>query len=124
MIKFKLTEQDGTTFNGSTHWEIGKTNRAAGEGTELCSKDVLHYYDSPELAVLLDPIHAGIENPRLFKIDCDSVAHDGLKGGSKYQTPIEKLKLPEVSTTQRVRFAILCAREVCAAPAFVEWSAL
>lgn len=120
MIKYKLTTQECMT-RGNTYWEIGTTNYADGNGVRLCSPGVLHYYDGPLTAILMNPIHANIPNPRLFEIECDSVAHDGVKGGSKWQRPVRELDVPKPTTTTRVAFGILCALGVYSEPGFVRW---
>ena len=79
MIKYKLTTQGMATHNGHT-WVVGEKQTITIAGEELCTEQVLHYYDSPELAVLFNPIHANIIYPRLWQVECDQVAHDGLKG--------------------------------------------
>src|ERR1700744_1180998 len=98
---YKLTTQDCKTFGGMT-WAIGKTNKATGRGVALCTSDLLHCYKHPMLAVLLNPIHAGFENPRLFEIECSRIlATDGLKHGCKEQTPIKELVLPVLTDEQK-----------------------
>jgi hypothetical protein len=72
--------------------------------------------------VLLNPIHANIKNPRLWEVECDQVAHDVTKGGAKRMRLVRELPVPQVTMEQRVRFAILCAKEVCHDPQFVAWA--
>ena len=121
-IMYKLTTQDKTT-RGGMKWEIGKTNKATGEGTTMCTDQVLHCYASPHQAVFLNPMHANINNPRLFMIECsDLVATDGLKHASKSQTPVKELPLPILTTNQRVAISIKLALTVYKAVAFVKWA--
>lgn len=108
MEKYKLTRQDMTTHVGFK-WELGREYVIEKPGTELCSDQVFHYYDSPELAMLLNPIHANYPAPRLFAVECDFVAHDGLKGGAKKMTLTRELPLPEFSVKQRIACALLIA---------------
>ena len=111
MIAYKLMNQDFTTHNGFK-WEIGKKETIDIPGAELCSNQVFHAYKSPELAVLFNPIHAYYRDPILIKIECDIVADDGLKIGSKWQKPIELIPLPEITARERTVFAILCAKSI------------
>ena len=111
MKKYKLTTQDVTTHNGF-QWEIGKKYEISTPGTALCSPDVFHFYDTPELAVILNSIHANIQAERLWEISCDQVSHDGLKGGAKWMTLNKELSLPQISIFQRVAFSILCAKDL------------
>lgn len=107
MIKYKLTTRDLKTFNGF-QWEIGKKVTTNGMGG-LCSSGFLHYYHHPLLAVLLNPLHADITDPRLFEAEAEGIHLDdnGLKGGCTEMTLVREIDLPEITTTQKVAFGIL-----------------
>ena len=121
-ILCKLTNQELQTYN-KTQWVINEWQSAAGEG-ELCSESWLHGYEHPLLAVLLNPMHANIENPKLFAIEVgDKIKEDkGLKFGSNKMRLTQELELPQVTLEQRIKFGILCALEVCQDAAFVTWA--
>ena len=59
----KLTNENDQTYN-KTQWGENITHKADGQG-ELCGTGWIHYYDSPLLAVLLNPIH-GILIPLIY----------------------------------------------------------
>ena len=120
---YKLTDEKGRT-RGGTQWGPGVTHEAPGTG-ELCSSGWIHCYDSPLVAVLMNPIHANIANPRLWECEADGAALDdhGLKRGVQRLTTVREMPLPAVTTEHRVRFAILCASRVCDDPAWLAWSA-
>ena len=101
---YKLTDQDMQTHGGF--------QCVLGEITNACSDEVFHGYHSPELAVLLNPIHSDFQNPRLFEVEGEVVTDDGLKLGVKKMLLLTELPLPEVTTLQRVKFAALCEKEV------------
>ena len=110
---YKLTDQEMRT-HGGYQWVLGETRTAPGGGP-LCSPVWLHAYTDPILAVMLNSIHADITEPRLFKCEGLVGATDlGLKVGCTSLTLTEEIPLPTVTTTQRTRFAILCAMEVSA----------
>ena len=121
-ILCKLVNQELQTYN-KTQWAINEWQIAAGEG-KLCSESWLHGYEHPLLAAFLNPIHANIENPRLFAIEVgDRIKKDkGLKFGSSKMRLTHELELPQVSLEQCIRFGILCALEVCQDAAFVTWA--
>ena len=118
---YKLTDQNMQTYNGCK-WVLGEEKTTSGEG-ELCGPGWLHCYSDPLLAVLLNPIHADYENPRLFRahVGGTSKPDHGLKSGYTKMTLIEEIPVPAISTEQRVRFAILCAMKVYRNPGFVQW---
>lgn len=119
---YKLLSQDMKS-HGGMRWEIGKTNKATGIGVELCTDQLLHCYSDPWLAVILNPIHANIVNPRLFRISCSEiVATDGLKHGCKEQTLGSEIPLPTLSRGVVTAFGIKCALMVCKDAAFGEWA--
>jgi hypothetical protein len=112
MLKYKLTSQDNMTRN-NTLWGEGVTHETNGSG-ELCSKGWLHFYHTPELAVLLNPTHANIKDPKLWECSAEGKMKDddGLKCGCTRLTTIREIPLPEITLERRIRFGILCARKV------------
>ncbi len=112
---FKLTTRDGYTrkgYNNALLWEVGKSHEITWPGNRLCTGDVIHAYTGVALALLLNPIHAGILNPRLFECRGAVVATDnGLKVGVKKLTVVRELPVPKVTNRQHVIFAILCAQD-------------
>ena len=117
----KLTDNKDQTFD-NTQWGENVTHTTNGKG-ELCSEGWLHYYDSPLLAVLLNPIHANFTKPHLWKIKVGGTVKEdcGLKFGTTKVTTISRMKLPKVTTEQRIIFGILCAMKVYKDNKFLEW---
>ena len=114
MIIYKLTDKKRQTGHGHvvTTWEKGFTPpRLSGEGP-LCSGGWYHGYDSPPLAVLHNPIHAAFPKPRCCSIEVveeDIGRLDGqMKIGFRTGKVTGWIKLPEITSEQRVRYAILC----------------
>jgi hypothetical protein len=122
-MKCKLVTQELKAYNGF-QWELGKKEVIETSGGELCSDQFFHYYDHPLLAILLNPIHGSIKNPRLFLVETagESLSDKGLKSGSKELTLVEEIELPEVALNQKIAFGILCALEVNRDPEFVLWA--
>ena len=118
---YKLTDSCGKTRNG-TQWGPGISHSGTGEGG-LCGPGWIHAYEHPLIAVLINPIHANFKNPRLWEAEGEIAIRDGqLKCGCKTLTTIREIPLPAITTEMRVRFAILCAKEVCADPAWIAWA--
>ena len=113
----KLTKQDGTTRN-NTAWGEGVTHRLTPcECPKMCSGYVLHAYTSLNLAFLMNPIHAGISDPRVFEAEGDVVVSDSLKVGCFTLTTTKEISAPAwvgsaVENRVRVLFAVLCAESV------------
>ena len=115
---YKLTDQKGNTQN-NTHWEIGATQTMHHtENPKLCSPDVLHAYTNISLGLLINPIQADINNPRIFKCKGNVVVSDWGKVGVFELTPTQEINLPIWYTNPDLRkqvsvwFAILCAESV------------
>lgn len=122
MIKYKLTNQKSQTY-GQTQWGENITHTASGQG-RLCGKGWIHVYESPKLAVLLNPIHADFDDPLLW--ECQAAGrskHDhGLKSGYTSVTTLRQIPLPVITAEQRVKFAILCALKVYENDNFRTWA--
>ena len=123
MKKYKLTDQSMRTHNGF-QWELGKEVITDGDSEELCNEHWLHYYHHVLLAVLLNSIHADIDNPRLFEVKAlgKHLNDNGLKGGCTKMTLVKEIELPEITLNQQIAFAILCSLEVYKEPSYVKWA--
>ena len=118
---YKLTDQDLRTYHGF-QWKLGVEVRTSGEGG-LCGPGWLHVYVDPLVAVLLNPIHANISDPRMFAEEGEVEIDDhGMKGGVTHLTLSHEIPVPAITTEQRVRFAVLCAKECYTEPAWVAWA--
>ena len=122
MKYYKLLTQDLKSHN-NTQWQIGVPITIQKEGVKMCTDQVLHCYNHPLLAVLFNPIHAKIQNPKLFEISVDQIVNtDGLKFATKSQTLIEEISLPQINTEQRIEFAIKVAKLVCEDSKWNTWA--
>ncbi len=117
---WKLTDQLGRTYN-DTQWGPGIEHSAPGDGP-LCSSAWIHGYRDPILGVLLNPIHANFDRPRLWRCEAIVGIDDGTKLGCTWLRTVEEVPLPEVTTEQRVRFAILAAKQVCTDERWLAWA--
>ena len=120
---YKLTDANGRTQN-ATQWGPGVSHSAKGaEDQPLCSDGWIHAYESPLLAVLLNPIQADFVKPLLWEARGAIGKREGqLKCGCRTLMTVRQIPLPVVTTEQRVRFAILCAKVVCKDPAWNHWA--
>ena len=81
MRLFKLTDKNNKTQN-NTKWGKGDTHKVKKtKNPELCSKDILHAYSNENIAFLLNPAHANIENPVLWESEGDIAVRDYGKVG-------------------------------------------
>lgn len=121
MRLFKLTDKNNET-RGHTKWGRGVTHTASGEGG-LCGPGWIHAYTSPLLAVLLNPVHADFDEPRLW-LARGVVGKNklGLKVGTTRLTTIKRIRLPRITCCHRVSFAIFCSLQVYHNPEFVRWA--
>ena len=119
---YKLTDENLKTHNGY-QWQINKWHITKGTG-ELCSAGWQHFYYSKELALLLNPIHANIANPKLFVAVAAGQFKDdyGLKGGCTKLRIVEELPVVMPTTEQFIKFGIYCAKAVTADIAWNKWA--
>ena len=117
MMLYKLTNQNNETYR-DFKFELGKKHtKVKIKNPELCSSDVFHAYDDINLAFLLNPIHASIENPKLFEAKGKVVVRDFGKVGCFDFELVREIKYPkwvgsDIDTKVRLYFALLCAKEV------------
>jgi len=115
MKVYKLTDENMQTHN-NFQWELNKTYVTSGEG-ELCGPGFLHSYEHPLLAVLHNPLHADfdLDTARLFEADASGtiLKDNQLKMGSSSLTLIKEIPIPVLTTEQKIKYAIYCAKEVC-----------
>ena len=118
MELYKLTNKNGCT-QGNTQWGIGVTHELkATEKPRLCTKDVLHAYKNINLALLLNPNHANISNPKIWEAEGKIVVEDYGKVGCFKLTTTKELSCPDwyIDDKKRrrvqVQFAVLCAESV------------
>ena len=121
MIAYKATDGDGHT-KGGMYWGVGVTNRATGEGNELCTNGVLHVYETPEQAAFMLPAH--VEGyTRLFEVEVpEIVANDGTKCWVKEATVLREIPMPVLTTEQRVTIAIRVSLLAYSNPGYVKWA--
>ena len=118
MKRYKLTTQDMKTRPGErneTRWVVGEWVEATGDlEQDLCSDAYIHWYDDPLLAVLLNPVHACLDNPRLWEVEVtgDTKTDGQLKGGSRRVRLVREIDVPRITIEMCVTFAILCAKAV------------
>ena len=110
----KLTDQQMQTYGG-TQWVLGKWNpRGILDGERgLCSGGFYHAYDTdtPEVALLLNPIHANIAAPRLFVAEWRGRREDdgAMKCGATEMRVVREIHITPPTLNQRVAFAVLVA---------------
>ena len=110
-IPCKLTNKDGYTKN-QTLWGENITHEATGSSNQaLCSDGWIHFYEHPLIAVFMNPVHARLNEPRLYSCLIEGeIKKDGqLKSGCKKLTTLSRLPLPVITSEQRIEIGIRCA---------------
>ena len=122
-VVYKLTDQEMQT-HGKTQWRLGAWREVRAEGP-LCTPGWLHAYAHPYLAVLHNPIHANVANPRLFRAEAEgAIKRDGqMKLGAQKMRIIEEITVPVITSEQRIRYAIFVAAAVYHDAAWTAWAA-
>jgi hypothetical protein len=115
---YKLTTADGRTRVGKsneTQWGENVTHGVSPTAgpPKLCSATVIHAYASALLAELLDPCHGSFGySGKLWEAEGEVVISAPDKVGCQTLTTLREIERPVVTTEQRVKFAILVARQV------------
>lgn len=124
MKVYKLTDKRNQTYN-NTQWGPGVTHTATGEGKDLCTNAVIHFYRTPAIAVLANPIHANFDECNLWEAEVnegDIVAEDALNGGARSLTTIRQIEAPVITMEQRIKWGILAVEEVYHAKKWNKWA--
>ena len=116
MKLYKLTDQDSKT-HGGMEWGEGVTHKLEPcKKPQLCTSQVLHAYKNPNLALLLNPIHADIKDPFMWEAEGDICIEDYGKCACFELTTVKQMSLPNWYQQKRqdvqIQFAILCAEVV------------
>lgn len=114
-ILYKLTDGDHMT-RGDTLWGEGVTHEVGGDGTQLCSSNVIHAYRTPLQASYMRRAHRA--GNVLWEARGEPVADDGTKVGCKRLTTVRRVELPEISAAHRREIAI---RVVCQVYDDIDW---
>lgn len=95
-----------------------------GQDTRLCRDGTVHVYSDLLLAIMLNPIYANFKNARGWECKCWGKCLDdyGLELVYEHSTTIREILLPKVTTKQKIRFGILCAKEICTDPKWNQWA--
>ena len=118
---YKLTDKNWETRN-NTKWGYNITHEVSGKGA-LCSKGWLHAYEDLNIAAFLNPIHANFNPCVAWEAEGVVGLRDGqLKVGCSKLTTMRLIELPSITTTQRVFFAISCAKTVYCDSQFITWA--
>jgi len=122
MERYKITDKDIRTYQGF-QWVVGKWVKTSGKG-KLCSKNWIHVYAHPLLAVLHNPIHGGYNPIRLWMCEvkgrCNTEGQ--MKEGWSKVRLVKEIDVPEFSIEQRIAYGIKCALSVYAEKSFVKWA--
>lgn len=127
-IFYKLTDADGYTRRGQggqTLWGEGVIHTVKGKKQELCSDGLIHFYESPEIAIFMDPFHGNYGNDALLW-ECavsGRVWRDGcLKAGAIKCTTVSRIEKPTITIEQRIEIAIKIALKVYHEQPFADWA--
>jgi len=123
-LLYKLTENNNYT-RYHTMWGENITHCVdeSYPGTELCTNQVIHAYEHPVIAVLMDPVHAQFGQPLLWEAEGEVIVREGqLKCGVKKLTTVRQIALPRFTRQQRQEIMIRCALKVYRMTAFTKWA--
>jgi len=109
---YKITGTNDRTFS-DTQWGEGVTHTASGKG-DLYTAGWIHACADPLVAVVMAPAYGYRGAIHLWEAEGEvgKSAPDG-KVGTTSLTTVRQIAVPEVTTPQLVRLAILCAWQVC-----------
>lgn len=109
-------------YNEMDWSDVGEWHEATGHGG-LCTEGVLHDYDDPWIAAVMNPAHAKIADPVMYETERGGdVETDGLKCGSKRLRLTRQVDIPDVPLVQRVAFGIFASLRAYRCPDYLVWA--
>ena len=109
---YKLTKTDGTTKGGMA-WGEGVINSLpTKDNPKLCSTDVLHAYESLEVAAFMRHSHMYGGDVICYEAEGEVVVRDATKCGVFELTCGKAVHLPKPTIKHSVLFALLCVQKV------------
>ena len=122
-LNCKWVSEDMKTMN-DTKWVINVPNELPEKDYHiLYSNGLFHYAKHPLIAVIFKDFYSCGDYTKLYEVAPQGKIVEGWHTcGATKLTLVKELEIPEVSNTQKVAFAILCALEVCNEEFFVSWA--
>lgn len=122
MPKLYLMTDEHDYSHGYRYWFPGAVHSTSGQGG-LFGPGWILCFRNPILAAFLAPTHDPYEHPRLWLGEGDiGICDHGLAIGSQKLTAIKRVRLPELSSDQRIHLAIMASRKVYQEESYVEWT--
>jgi pyruvate/2-oxoglutarate dehydrogenase complex dihydrolipoamide acyltransferase (E2) component len=120
MKLYKLTDINGKTRNNTQWGENATVSLPHVVDPQLCSEHVIHAYVSPDVALLLNPIHADLDvaTMQLWECEGDVVVSDWGKVGCFTLTTVRQIEFPEWWKNNKLdviaKFSKRCAESAAA----------
>jgi len=121
---YKLTDcnrytRDDTRWGEFITHSVPKQNK----GVKLCTNQVIHAYEHPVVAVLMNPVHADLMGPRLWVAKGKIVNRDGdLKCGVKKLITLQQIPLPTLTQTEQLEIVVRCVLARYRKKSLVTWA--
>ena len=122
-LNCKWVSRNMTTRN-NTLWEINVPKELPDRNNlVLCEEGLFHYVKHPLLAVMFKYFHGCESYTKLYEVIPEGQTIHGYNlAGSTKLTLVRELEIPKITLEQHIAFGILCAKEVCKKPNFVNWA--
>ena len=117
MNYYTLTESDNTRPQGWQTLTIdsGQSYSATGEAADIFGDAYFIYYNDPQIALMMNPLHFNFSNPLVWNCSVSGEIKTGivnLYSGAKEITYIDTTGITELSESQKVAFGITCYQQL------------
>lgn len=116
---YLLADANGHSLRGS-QIHSGHFIQSRHEGGDLVSRNTWECMSTPQLAVMVNPLHAQSVPARLFEIRHREVALVPRRAGVNLY--IRELSVPTVAPIQKLAFAIMAVRDLNYDHPFTDWA--
>jgi hypothetical protein len=119
MARYLLTNTDNYTWRGSRIFP-GRSVFSSKTGHNVIEKNSAEIGESPLVAIMLNPWHAQLDEPKMLELQFSQVAV--VKDDPSINMQVRETGVPSVTTDQKIVFALMVLKEVYENVGFAEWA--
>jgi len=119
MAKYILADSANRTRNGSRVFP-GRSTFSSQASNNIVAQNASDIGASPLVAIMLNPWHAQLENPKMLELHFTSIAIDS--SHPTIRMNVREVEVPEITTDQKIIFALLTISEIYKNDQFNRWA--
>ncbi|MEE8481990.1 MAG: hypothetical protein V3S12_01425 [Acidiferrobacterales bacterium] len=119
MAKYILADSDNRTRRGDYIFPSG-SSFSSQSSSNIVSENASEIAATPLVAIMLNPWHAQLDNPKMLKMHFTTELDD--TNDPIFRTNVCEVPMPEATTDQKIIFALLVIKQVYKNTEFNQWA--